>query len=77
MNGWELFGRWLVIIGMALAVLGGLVWLAGKLLGGHELPGTLRIQIPGGTVIIPLLGMIVVSVVLTVLLNLIARLFHR
>lgn len=69
----ESLGRWLVIFGVAIVVIGGLVWLAGRLLGGASLPGTLRFNIPGGTCVIPLLASIVLSIVLTVLLNLAGR----
>lgn len=77
MNGFETLGRWLVIVGLSIVVLGGLAWLVGRLTGWSEFPGTLRINIPGGTCIIPILGSIVISIVLTVVLNLIVRLFNR
>jgi len=70
----ESIGRWLVIFGAAVVVVGGLIWLAGRLLRDQPFPGTLRFTIPGGTCVIPLLASIVVSILLTVVLNLIARL---
>ncbi len=73
----ETMGRWLVIFGIAVAIVGGLIWLAGKFLGNQQIPGTLRIDLPGGTCVIPLLASIVLSILLTVVLNLIARLINK
>ncbi len=71
----EIAGRWLLIVGLGLALLGGLVWLLGRVWPGlANLPGTIRFQAAGITCIIPLLASIVLSVVLTVLLNLAAKL---
>ncbi len=67
-------GRLLVILGVSIAVLGGLVWLAGKALPGLDrLPGTIRIQGSGFTCLFPILGSILLSVLLTLALNLIAK----
>jgi hypothetical protein len=74
----ETTGRWLVMLGLSLAMVGGLVWLVGRFWPGlADLPGTIRIQTGGFTCLIPLLGSIVLSVVLTVVLNLILRLLRR
>ncbi len=71
----EILARWLVVIGIGIAVLGGLLWLLSRIPGLSSLPGTIKIEGSGFTCIIPLLAMIVISVVLTILLNLAARLF--
>ena len=71
-----LLGRWLVIGGITLAIIGGIIWLLGKA-GIVSLPGTLRIQTSGITCIIPILASLVLSIVLTIVLNLIARFFNR
>jgi uncharacterized membrane protein len=73
----EDIGKWLVIGGVALVLVGGLVWLAGRLLGNQDLPGTIRIQGAGLTCIIPLLASIVISIVLTLVLNLAGRFLNR
>lgn len=67
----------MVLAGIAVAVTGGLVWLAGRLLGDASLPGTIRINLPGGSCVIPLLASAVLSIVLTLLLNLAARLINK
>ncbi len=71
----EILARWLVVIGIGIAVLGGILWLLSRIPGLSSLPGTIKIEGSGFTCIIPLLAMIVISVVLTVLLNLAARWF--
>ncbi len=71
----EILARWLVIIGIGIAVLGGILWLVSRIPGLSSLPGTIKIEGSGFTCVIPLLAMIVISVVLTLLLNLVARWF--
>lgn len=70
-------GKWLVVIGLIVAVLGVLVWLAARLgfpLG--RLPGDLRFGGNGWSVSIPIVTCIVLSLLLTLLLNLVARWFR-
>ncbi len=71
----EILARWLVIIGIGIAILGGILWLLSRIPGLDSLPGTIKIEGSGFTCVIPLLAMIVISVVLTVILNLAARWF--
>lgn len=77
MFGFEGIGRMLVLVGIGIAVIGGLIWLGGRLFGGQDLPGTIRIETSGLTCIIPLLASLVLSVVLTVVLNIVLRLLNR
>jgi hypothetical protein len=71
-------GRWLVIIGLGLAALGGLVWILGRAgLPLGRLPGDFRFETGTLTCFVPLASMILISLVLTVLLNLIVRLLNR
>ncbi|HUT41611.1 MAG TPA: DUF2905 domain-containing protein [Gammaproteobacteria bacterium] len=67
-------GKLLIIIGVLLAVLGLLLSYAPGLFGwfGH-LPGDIRREGPHGTVFIPITSMIVISIVLSILLNLFFR----
>jgi hypothetical protein len=72
----EVAGKWLLVLGIGLALLGGLVWLLGRLWPGlANFPGTIRIQASGMTCLIPILASIVLSILLTVLLNIAAKLF--
>ena len=77
MGGFETIGKLLVIIGIALALLGGLLWLLSKLPFVGQLPGDIRIERPGFTCMIPLASSIILSIVLTILLNIIVRLISR
>jgi hypothetical protein len=65
-------GRFLVIIGVILVVVGTLA-IAGIRLPFGRLPGDIAITGEGGGVYIPLGTMIVVSLVLTLLFNLFSR----
>jgi hypothetical protein len=60
-------GRALVGLGLALAALGALVWLFGAL---PRLPGDIYVQRPGFTLYIPVVGSLLLSLLLTLLLNL-------
>lgn len=78
MPGLELIGRWLVILGVVLAVVGGAVWLLSRLFPNlSQFPGTIRIQGSGITCVFPLLASILLSILLTIVLNIIARLLNR
>ena len=69
MNGMDI-GRLLITLGMALIVLGGVVMLLSRL--GH-LPGDIFIKGEHGSFYFPVISCIVVSIILSVILNL----FHR
>jgi hypothetical protein len=71
-------GRWLVVIGLGVAGVGAILWLvqrSGLPLG--RLPGDLRFHTGSFTCFVPLASSILVSIVLTLLLNLIARWMSR
>jgi uncharacterized membrane protein YidH (DUF202 family) len=65
-------GMVLVVGGAALAVLGLLVW-SGALNWFGRLPGDIRSESETTRVFIPITSMVVVSVVLTVVVNLLGR----
>lgn len=70
--------RWLILIGLALAGTGAVVWLLGRsgiTLG--RLPGDLRFSVGGGSCFLPIATSLILSLVLTVLLNLILRVLHK
>ena len=77
MQNLDLLGRWIVIVGIALVVIGGLVWLLSKIPGLNQLPGTLKINVGSFTCVFPILASIVLSILLTVILNIIARLMKH
>lgn len=73
----EVIGRWVFIFGITLAVVGGVIWLLGRIPGLHELPGTIKIETSGLTCLIPLLASIVISLVLTIVMNILIRIINR
>lgn len=66
-------GRWLMILGGILFVMGFVVFLAGRIPGMGQLPGDIRIERDNFTLYAPLGTMLLISVVLTIVINLIAR----
>jgi hypothetical protein len=72
----DTLGRGLVYVGLGLLAVGGLVLLLGRVLDLGNLPGDLVFEGDDVRVYVPLGTMIVLSVVLTLLLNLVLRLFR-
>jgi hypothetical protein len=71
-------GKGLVVLGLLLAAIGAVVWLLAR--GGvplGHLPGDIRIEREGLTLYVPLTSMILVSIVLTVVWNLVVRCVGR
>ena len=77
MNGLAAIGKWLMIAGAAMLLLGGLTWLLSKVPFLGRLPGDVRIERPGFTCLIPLASSIILSILLTILLNVIVRIINR
>ena len=70
-------GKYIVLVGAALIVLGGLIWLVGRIPWLGHLPGDIRLQRGNVSCFFPLTTMIIVSVLLTVILNIILRLLRK
>jgi len=84
MSGLSDLGKLIALAGAALLILGGLLWLVGKvsfpegglgLLG--RLPGDIHIQRGNLSCFFPLTTMLLLSVLLTVILNIILRLMRK
>ena len=74
----ESIARYLMIGGVIISLIGGGIYLASKFgipLG--RLPGDIRIEGENGSFYFPLASSIVVSVVLTIVLNVIAKFLSR
>ncbi|MBM4426418.1 MAG: DUF2905 domain-containing protein [Chloroflexi bacterium] len=74
----ETFARYLMLGGMILFLIGGGVYLAAKFgipLG--RLPGDIRIEGENGSFYFPLASSILISILLTILLNLISRFLQK
>lgn len=69
-------GKFLVILGLGLAVLGAVIWLGGgSLLSWFgRLPGDIRVERPGFRFYAPLASMLLVSLLFSALMWLIRRL---
>ena len=72
------FARILIIMGLILVVTGGLIFLLGRIgLPLGHLPGDIRIQTENLTCFFPLGTMIFLSIVLTIILNIVVRFLNR
>jgi hypothetical protein len=70
-------GKWIFFAGLGAAAVGLVIWLVGKTgLPVGSLPGDIRIERPGFSLSFPLVTCIVISLVLTVLLNIVHRFFR-
>jgi hypothetical protein len=70
-------GKWIFFAGLIVMVIGGVVWLAGRFgLPLGRLPGDLRIERDGLSFYFPLTTGLLLSLGLTLLLNLAVRLFN-
>lgn len=66
-------GRILIFIGLILALLGGIVLLAGKIPGLGRLPGDILIQRRNVTFYFPIATSILISIVLSLIFWLLSR----
>ena len=74
----ENIGRFLMIGGIVLFVVGGLVFLASKFgLPLGRLPGDIRIERDGFSFYFPLASSILISIILTIVVNVILRLLKK
>ena len=72
------FGRLFIIIGLAIAFIGFLLLLSGRYIPWlGNLPGDFRFETESAKIYIPLSTMILVSILATILLNILIRIFHR
>jgi hypothetical protein len=71
-------GRPLTVMGLLLGMVGGLLWLAGRLdVPFGRLPGDIRIETDGFSCVVPIVSMTLLSALLTIVLNIALRLLGR
>ncbi len=71
-------GRWIVIFGLVVIVVGGLVWAAGRLgLPLGRLPGDFTFRQGGTSIMVSCGTSLLASIVLTIVLNVVLRFFTR
>jgi hypothetical protein len=73
MFGFEGLGKYLIIFGVVLALLGGLLLVVGKIPFIGRLPGDIYIQKDNFTFYFPLATSLLISILLTLLFSLISR----
>ena len=73
MFGLDGIAKLLVILGCAIVLSGAALWLMSRLPFLGRLPGDILISKGNISIFIPILTMIIISIVLTILLNLVAR----
>jgi hypothetical protein len=69
-------GKIVALMGLALIGAGLMLWLGGRL-GLGSLPGDLRITNEDWGCYVPIASMIILSVLLTIIVNVVLRLFDR
>jgi hypothetical protein len=70
-------GRWLIGLGALLALVGVVVLALGRFVKLGALPGDIRVDRPNVSVRFPLVTSILLSLVLTLLLNIALRIWRR
>ena len=73
-------GRLIAIVGLMLLLLGGLFMLLGRIPGLRQfgnLPGDIRIEGGSYSCFIPIVSMLILSILLSLALNIIFRLLNR
>ena len=69
--------KWLILLGVVLVVVGAVIVLVGKIPGVGRLPGDIVIQNGNFTCFFPIATSILLSIVLTILLQLVRWLSSR
>ncbi|GBD19461.1 MAG: DUF2905 domain-containing protein [Thermomicrobium sp.] len=73
MESLQAFGRLLIVMGLLIVLLGVILLLAGRVPFLGRLPGDIVYQRGNFTLYIPLMTMLLLSLILTILLNLLFR----
>lgn len=71
--GIEQVGKWLIVAGIGLALLGGLILLASRVPFLGRLPGDILVQKDNFTFYFPLVTSILLSILLSIVLNVVLR----
>lgn len=73
----EQLGRLLVIVAVVIAVTGALFFLIGKGFGLTKLPGDIIIKRDGWRIFFPIATSILISIILTIVINVVLWLLRR
>ncbi|GBD14245.1 hypothetical protein HRbin25_00115 [bacterium HR25] len=72
----ESLGKLLVVLGLGIALLGGLLLLVGRIPFLGRLPGDILVQRDNFTFFFPLATSLLISLVLTIVINVVLRLLR-
>ncbi len=76
--GADTFARVLMIFGAAVVVIGGLIWLISRLgFPVGQLPGDISVQGENSSFYFPIVSSIVISILLTVIINVVLWLMRK
>ncbi|WP_328597364.1 DUF2905 domain-containing protein [Heliobacterium mobile] len=67
------FGKWMMMVGAGLLIFGGLFWLLSQFISLGRLPGDISWQKGNVSFYFPLASSLLLSLILTLLLNLFGR----
>lgn len=70
-------GKILILIGLGIIILGGLLWLFSRIPFAGKLPGDISIEKDNFTFYFPVTTCIIISAVITVILNIVLRFFIK
>ncbi|GAB4321105.1 MAG: hypothetical protein Kow00117_10380 [Phototrophicales bacterium] len=70
-------GKILLLIGFGITLFGGLLLILGRISNFGNLPGDIRVQSNNFSCFVPITSMIILSIILTVVLNILIRLINR
>ena len=73
MDPFQSIGKVIFSIGILMVIVGGAMMLTGKLFNFGKLPGDIYIQKGSFTFFFPIATMILISIILTILLNILFR----
>ncbi|MCL0032912.1 DUF2905 domain-containing protein [Peptococcaceae bacterium] len=73
MDPFQSIGKIIFSIGILMVIVGGAMMLTGKLFNFGKLPGDIYIQKGNFTFFFPIATMILISIILTILLNILFR----
>ncbi|MCD5405627.1 DUF2905 domain-containing protein [Peptococcaceae bacterium] len=73
MDPFQSIGKIIFSIGILMVIVGGAMMLTGKLFNFGKLPGDIYIQKGSFTFFFPIATMILISIILTILLNILFR----
>ncbi|NLT96399.1 MAG: DUF2905 domain-containing protein [Clostridia bacterium] len=73
MGDWSSFGKILIGMGIFIVFLGLVIWGMGKFFNIGRLPGDIFYQRGNFTIYFPIVSCIIISIILTVILNLFNR----